>query len=152
LCRHGGKDAYFRRGRESSTARRSTTACASDRAACSGTRAADTSRGRHGYGRAYRGEASRCGARARSVALGVLVDRLQERHLRRSQPRMERANAVFPNPAVELGDEQLNRSLVSRRIGRYAVTHLKMPAVTVELIGHRAVGLGLGNHLKLMWQ
>jgi len=67
-------------------------------------------------------------------------------------PIIERANAVFPNLAVELGDNQLDRSIVSRRIGQYSVTHLKMPAVAVELIGHRAVALGLGNHLKLMWQ
>jgi AraC-like DNA-binding protein len=67
-------------------------------------------------------------------------------------PIIERANAVFPNLAVELGDEELNRSILSRRIGRYAVTHLKMPAVAVDLIGRRAVALGLGKHLKLMWQ
>jgi hypothetical protein len=42
-------------------------------------------------------------------------------------PIIERANAVFPNLEVELGDEQLNRSIISRRIGRYAVTHLQMP-------------------------
>ena len=56
---------------------------------------------------------------------------------------IERANAVFPNLAVELGDEQLDRSITSRRIGRYAVTHLKAPAATVELIGRRAVAHGL---------
>jgi len=72
--------------------------------------------------------------------------------LRPIHPIIERANAVFPNLAVELGDERLNRSIISRRIGRYAVTHLKTPAASVELIGHRAVALGLGNHLKLMWQ
>src|SRR5262249_1458659 len=130
----------------------STTACGSDRTACSGTHAADTSCARQRYGRAHRGEASRGGARARSVALGVLVDGLQERHLRPIHPIVERANAVFPNLAVELGDEQLNRSIISRRIGRYTVAHLKMPAVAVELIGRRAVAVGLGNHLKLMWQ
>jgi AraC-like DNA-binding protein len=86
------------------------------------------------------------------VALGVLVDGLQEHHVRRIHPIIERANAVFPNLAVELGDEQHDRSITSRRIGRYAVTHLKAPAAAVELIGRRAVAHGLGNHLKLMCQ
>jgi AraC family transcriptional regulator, positive regulator of tynA and feaB len=76
----------------------------------------------------------------------------QERHLRPIHPIIEQANAAFPNLEVELGDEQLNRSIISRRIGRYSVTHLKMPAIAVELIGQRAVAVGLGNHLKLMWQ
>ena len=67
-------------------------------------------------------------------------------------PIIERANAAFPNLEVEVGDEKLNRSIISRRIGRYAVTHLEMPAIAVELIGQRAVAVGLGNHLKLMWQ
>jgi len=67
-------------------------------------------------------------------------------------PIIERANAAFPNLEVELGDERLNRSVVSRRIGRYVVTHLKMPATAVELIGKRAVDVGLGNHFKLIWQ
>ena len=67
-------------------------------------------------------------------------------------PIIEQANAAFPNLEVELGDEQLTRSIISRRIGRYAVTHLKTPAIAVELIGQRAVAAGLGNHLKLMWQ
>ena len=69
-----------------------------------------------------------------------------------SHPSVELANAVFPNLEVELGDQRLNRSIISRRIGRYAVTHLKTPAIAVELIGRRAVAVGLGNHLKLMWQ
>jgi len=69
-----------------------------------------------------------------------------------THPIIERANAIFPNLAVELGDEQINRTIISRQIGRYAVAHLKAPAVSVELIGHRAAALGLGNHLKLMWQ
>ena len=51
-----------------------------------------------------------------------------------------------------MADERLNRSIVSRRIGRYAVTHLKMPAIAVDVIGRRAVAAGLGNHLKLIWQ
>src|SRR5262245_23115459 len=76
----------------------------------------------------------------------------QERHLRPIHPIIERANAVFPNLEIELGDEELDRSIISRRIGRYAVTHLKMPAVAVDLIGQRAVAVGLGNHLKLIWQ
>jgi translation initiation factor IF-1 len=67
-------------------------------------------------------------------------------------PIIEQANSAFPNLEVELGDEEVNRSIISRRIGRYAVTHLKMPATAVELIGRRAVDVGLGNHLKLMWQ
>ena len=67
-------------------------------------------------------------------------------------PIIERANAAFPNLEVELGDEQVHRSIISRRIGRYAVTHLKMPAIAVELSGQRAVTAGLGDHLKLMWQ
>jgi AraC-like DNA-binding protein len=76
----------------------------------------------------------------------------EERHLRLIHPIIERANAAFPNLEVELGEEQLNRSIISRRIGRYAVTHLEMPAIAVELIGERAAAVGLGNHLKLMWQ
>jgi hypothetical protein len=68
-----------------------------------------------------------------------------ERHLRPTHSIIERANAAFPNLEVELGDAQLDRSIVSRRIGRYAVTHLKMPASAVELIGQRAVAAGLGN-------
>jgi AraC-like DNA-binding protein len=32
------------------------------------------------------------------------------------------------------------------------VSHLKMPAITVELIGQRAAAVGLGNRLKLIWQ
>jgi AraC-like DNA-binding protein len=67
-------------------------------------------------------------------------------------PIIEQTNAAFPNLEVELGDEQLNRSIISRRIGRYAVTHLKTPDAAVELIGQRAVAAGLGNHLKLVWQ
>ena len=67
-------------------------------------------------------------------------------------PIVERANAAFPNLAVELGDAQVDRSIVSRRVGRYALTHLKMPATAVELIGRRAVAVGLGKHLKLIWQ
>jgi AraC-like DNA-binding protein len=77
---------------------------------------------------------------------------IQERHLRLIHPIIEQANAAFPNLEVELGDAQLNRSIISRRIGRYSVTHLKMPAIAVQLIGQRAVDVGLGNHLKLMWQ
>ena len=72
--------------------------------------------------------------------------------MRPIHPIIERANAAFPNLEIELGDEQLTRSIISRRIGRYAVTHLKTPAIAVELIGQRAVAAGLGNHLKLMWQ
>jgi AraC-like DNA-binding protein len=72
--------------------------------------------------------------------------------LRPVHPIIKRANAAFPNLEVELGEEQVNRSIVSRRIGRYAVIHLKMPAVAVELVGRRAVAAGLGAHLKLMWQ
>jgi AraC-like DNA-binding protein len=67
-------------------------------------------------------------------------------------PIIEQANSVFPNLEVELVDEQANRSIISRRIGRYAVTHLKMPATAIELIGRRAMDVGLGNHLKLIWQ
>jgi AraC-like DNA-binding protein len=67
-------------------------------------------------------------------------------------PIIERANAAFPNLEVELGDERLSRSMTFRRIGRYAVTHLEMPAIAVELVGRRSVAAGLGNHLKLMWQ
>jgi AraC-like DNA-binding protein len=77
---------------------------------------------------------------------------IQERHLRPIHPIIEQANAAFPNLEVELGDAELNRSIISRRIGQYAVTHLKMPAIAVQLIGQRAVDAGLGNHLKLMWQ
>jgi AraC-like DNA-binding protein len=51
-----------------------------------------------------------------------------------------------------LGDERLERSIMSRRIGRYALAHLKMPAIAVEVIGRRAKAAGLGNHLKLIWQ
>jgi AraC-like DNA-binding protein len=72
--------------------------------------------------------------------------------VRPTHPIIEQANAVFPNLEVELGDEQLNRSIISRRIGRYAVSRLETPAIAVELIGRRAVAAGLGNHLKLMWQ
>ena len=72
--------------------------------------------------------------------------------MRPIHPIIERANAAFPNLEVKLGDEQLNRSIISRRIGRYAVTHLKTPAIAVELVGRRAVAVGLGNHLKLIWQ
>jgi AraC family transcriptional activator of tynA and feaB len=72
--------------------------------------------------------------------------------LRPIHPIIEQANAAFPNLEVELGDEQLHRSIISRRIGRYAVAHLKTPAISVELSGRRAVGAGLGNHLKLIWQ
>jgi hypothetical protein len=75
-----------------------------------------------------------------------------ERHLRPIHPIIERANAAFPNLEVELGDAQLDRSIISRRIGRYAMTQLKLPAVAVELSGKRAAAAGLGNHLKLMWQ
>ena len=76
----------------------------------------------------------------------------QERHLRPIHPIIEQANAAFPNLEIELGDEQQNRALISRRIGPYSVTHLKMPAMAVELVGRRAVAAGLGNHLKLIWQ
>jgi AraC-like DNA-binding protein len=76
----------------------------------------------------------------------------EERHFRSIHPIIERANAVFPNLEVELADERLNRSIMSRQIGRYAVSHLKLPATAVELIGQRAVDVGLGNHLKLIWQ
>lgn len=72
--------------------------------------------------------------------------------MRSIHPIIEQANAAFPNIEVELGDERLDRAIVSRRIGRYPVTYLKVPAVAVELIGRRAVALGLGNHLKLIWQ
>jgi AraC-like DNA-binding protein len=72
--------------------------------------------------------------------------------LKPNHPIIEQASAVFPNLEVDLGDEQVHRSIVSGRIGRYAVTHLKMPAVAVELSGRRAVTAGLGNHLKLIWQ
>ena len=72
--------------------------------------------------------------------------------MRPIHPIIERANAAFPNLEVELGDEQPNRSIIFRRIGRYAVTHLKMPAVAVDLVGQRAVAAGFGNHLKLIWQ
>ena len=72
--------------------------------------------------------------------------------MRPIHPIIERAKATFPNLEVELGDERLSRSIVSRRIGRYAVTHLKMPDIEVDVIGRRAVAVGLGNHLKLMWQ
>ena len=54
-------------------------------------------------------------------------------------PIIEQANAVFPNLEVELGDEQVHRSILSRRIGRYAVTHFKIPATAIELSGRRAV-------------
>jgi AraC family transcriptional activator of tynA and feaB len=87
------------------------------------------------------------------VALGVFVDGLwEQRELRPIHPIVERVNAVFPNIVVELGDERLTRSVISRQIGRYTVTHLKAPATAVDLIGHRAVAAGLGNHLKLTWQ
>jgi AraC family transcriptional activator of tynA and feaB len=76
----------------------------------------------------------------------------QERHLRQIHPIIERTNAIFPNLEVELGDKQLNRSIISRRIGRYTVIHCKTPAAAADLIGRRAVAAGLGNHLKLMWQ
>jgi AraC-like DNA-binding protein len=72
--------------------------------------------------------------------------------LRRIHPIVERANAAFPNLAVELTEERPDRSVLSRRIGRYAVTLLKAPAVTVEALGRRAIALGLGDHLKLIWQ
>jgi AraC-like DNA-binding protein len=72
--------------------------------------------------------------------------------LRPIHPIIEQANSAFPNLEVELGDEQPDRSIITRRIGRYAVTHLKTPAIAVELIGKRAVAAGLGNHLKLIWQ
>ena len=72
--------------------------------------------------------------------------------MRPIHPIIEQANAAFPNLEVELGDAELNRSIISRRIGQYAVTHLKMPAIAVQLIGQRAVDAGLGNHLKLIWQ
>lgn len=72
--------------------------------------------------------------------------------MRPIHPIIEQANSAFPNLEVELGDEQVNRSIIARRIGRYAVVHLKTPATAVELIGRRAVDAGLGNHLKLMWQ
>ena len=67
-------------------------------------------------------------------------------------PIIEQANATFPNLEVELGDEQRNRSIISRRIGRTPRSISKTPAIAVELIGQRAVAAGLGNHLKLMWQ
>jgi AraC-like DNA-binding protein len=72
--------------------------------------------------------------------------------MRSIHPIIAQAHAAFPNLEVQLGDETLNRSIISRRIGRYAVAHLKMPAIAVELIGRRAVAAGLGNHLKLIWQ
>jgi AraC-like DNA-binding protein len=65
---------------------------------------------------------------------------------------IEQVNAAFPNLEIELGDERLHRTITSRQIGRYGVTLLKTPATTVDLIGRRAVGVGLGNHLKLIWQ
>ena len=72
--------------------------------------------------------------------------------MRQIHPIIERTNAIFPNLEVELGDKQLNRSIISRRIGRYTVIHCKTPAAAADLIGQRAVAAGLGNHLKLMWQ
>jgi AraC-like DNA-binding protein len=67
-------------------------------------------------------------------------------------PIIEQVNAAFPNLEIELSDERLHRTITSRRIGRYGVTLLKTPATAVELSGRRAEGVGLGNHLKLMWQ
>ena len=58
--------------------------------------------------------------------------------MRPIHPIIERANTAFPNLEVELGDEQLNRSIISRRIGRYAVSHLKMPAVASTTCSSRA--------------
>ena len=72
--------------------------------------------------------------------------------MRPVHPIIERANAAFPNIEVELGEEQVSRAINSRRIGRYSVAHLKMPDVAVEVIGRRAMALGLGNHFKLIWQ
>jgi AraC family transcriptional activator of tynA and feaB len=67
-------------------------------------------------------------------------------------PIIERASATFPNLVAELGDEEVNRTILSRQIGRYAVSHLRMPDVAAELVGQRAAAAGLGNHLKLIWQ
>ena len=67
-------------------------------------------------------------------------------------PLLERLSAAFPNLEVQLGDERLNRSVTSRRIGRYAITRLMAPDTAVEVIGQRAMAAGLGNHLKLIWQ
>src|SRR5580704_6773903 len=69
-----------------------------------------------------------------------------------NHPIIEQVNAVFPNLEIELGDERLHRTITARQIGRYGVTLLKTPATAVELIGRRAASVGLGNHLKLIWQ
>jgi AraC family transcriptional regulator, positive regulator of tynA and feaB len=76
----------------------------------------------------------------------------QERHLMPIHPIIEQANAAFANIEVELGDQQRDHSIISRRIGRYTVIHCKTPDAAADLIGRRAVAVGLGNHLKLMWQ
>jgi AraC-like DNA-binding protein len=72
--------------------------------------------------------------------------------MRPIHPLIERANAAFPNLEVHLDDDRLDRSIMYRRIGRYSLTHLRMPAIAVELSGSRAKAAGLGNHLKLIWQ
>jgi AraC-like DNA-binding protein len=66
-------------------------------------------------------------------------------------PIIEQANAAFPNLAVDLADQR-QRLIVSRRLGRYGVTLLRTPATSVELSGRLAARLGLGGHLKLIWQ
>ena len=74
------------------------------------------------------------------------------RHVRPIRPIIAQANAAFPNLEVELGDAEVKHSIISRRIGQYAVVHLKAPAVAVEQSARQGVAAGLGNRLKLIWQ
>lgn len=66
-------------------------------------------------------------------------------------PIFEQANAAFPNIAIQLQGRR-QRFVTSRRIGRYSVTLFRSPATSVDVIGRRAVGAGLGNRFKLIWQ
>jgi len=65
---------------------------------------------------------------------------------------IEEANRAFPNLSVALHNDRVRRSLLSRRIESYAISHLLTPQTTVEASGEKATQAGFGGRLKLIWQ
>jgi AraC-like DNA-binding protein len=63
-----------------------------------------------------------------------------------------RAVRTFPNLAVDLADDPADRSLETRVVANHPITHLVMPATTVDASGRLAARNGLGRHVKLVWQ
>ncbi|WP_027583861.1 helix-turn-helix domain-containing protein [Bradyrhizobium sp. Ai1a-2] len=71
---------------------------------------------------------------------------------RLAEAAIEQAKRAFPNVSVELKSDQIRRSLFSRQVEKYAISHLWTPETTVEASGPRATQAGLGGCLKLIWQ